>query len=221
LIRQNAKEIKKLLNYKWEYYKINKKVKKLQVIAQGYVRQMDSLYTENKILKEENIQITRKYNKQVAKTNELETMRERLEEKVSQAEVLQTYNLKAEGLQVKYGGSKQKQTDKAKRVNKIKLCFTLSENLILPTGDKKLYIRIARPDKLILTPSRGDDYSFDYQGEKLQYSIMKEIYYEGLAQDICLYWSKKSVKEEMSPGTYQVEVFEGDNVIGHTNFSLR
>lgn len=221
LIRANAKEIKNLLNFKWEYYKINKKFKKLQVVAQTYVHQMDSLYRENKALKEENVQITRKYQEQVNISKELKDVQKRLSEKVEQAEILQTYNLKAEGIQMRWGGSKQKETDKAKRVDKIKICFTLGENTIVPDGDKALYIRIARPDKLILTPSRGDDYSFMYQGEKLQYSIMKEVYYDGSSQDHCLYWSKKSEKEEMKEGTYHVEIFEGDNVIGATKFILR
>ncbi len=221
VIRANAKEIKNLLNYKWEYYKINKKFKKLQEVAQTYVHQMDSLYRENKALKEENVQIKRKYQEQVDITQELVDVQKRLSEKVEEAEILQTYNLKAEGLQMRWGGSKQKETDRAKRVDKIRICFTLGENSIVPEGDKELYIRIARPDKLILTPSRGDDYSFMYQGEKLQYSIMKEVYYDGTAQDFCLYWSKKSDKEEMSEGTYYVEVFEGDHVIGATKLTLR
>ncbi|MDZ7742691.1 MAG: hypothetical protein U5Q03_13310 [Bacteroidota bacterium] len=50
---------------------------------------------------------------------------------------------------------------------------------------------------------------------------MKEVYYDGTAQDFCLYWSKKSEKEEMSEGTYYVEVFEGDYVIGATKLTLR
>lgn len=220
IIRERAEEIKDLLNYKWEYYKINKKLGKLQEIAQGYVRQMDSLYRENKDLKEENVQIKKQYQKQIAKTDELQRVQERLTEKVLEAEVLQTYNLEAEPIQLRWGGSKEKATDKAKRVDKIKICFTLSENRIIPEGTKNLYIRIARPDKLILTPSRGDTYSFEYQGEKIQYSIAKEVNYTGEAQDLCLYWRKMN-EEDMMEGTYHVEVFEGDNVIGHATFSLR
>ena len=57
VIQANADEIKKMLNYKWDYYKIKKKMSKLQVIAQGYVRQMDSVVTINKDLTGENFQI--------------------------------------------------------------------------------------------------------------------------------------------------------------------
>lgn len=220
IITQRAEEIRDLLNYKWEYYKINKKLERLQGIAQGYVRQMDSLYKENKNLKEENVQIKKQYQDQIAKTDELQKQQEKLTEKVLQAEILQTYNLTAEPIQMRWGGSKEKVTDKAKRVDKIKICFTLSENPILPEGTKELYVRIAQPDKLILTPSRGDNYSFMYNGEKIQYSIMKEVEYTGNAIDLCLYWRKVNEDQEMMEGTYHVEIFHQDNVIGSTTFTL-
>ena len=57
IIQANAAEIKQLLNYKWDYYKVNKKLGQLREITQGYVQQMDSLYTVNRELKEENEKI--------------------------------------------------------------------------------------------------------------------------------------------------------------------
>lgn len=219
IIQENANEIKKLLDTKWRYYKVKKKLARLQKIAQGYVHQMDSLYTENKVLKDKNIKITKDYNLELKKNIELTKIKKALNEKVNTASVLKTYNLKAEAIQLRWGGQKTKVVDKAKKVDKIKICFTLSENTIIPAGQKEVYIRIAKPDKLILTPSRRDSYSFIYKGEQLQYSIKKEIDYQNEAQDLCLYWTNKS-SEEMIEGTYHVEIFVDDNVIGHTKFIL-
>jgi len=50
VIQANAVEIRNLLGTKWEYQKVSKKLARLQIIAQGYVRQMDSLYTVNQEL---------------------------------------------------------------------------------------------------------------------------------------------------------------------------
>lgn len=220
IIQEDAKEIKKLLDTKWRYYKIKKKLARLQNIAQGYVHQMDSLYTVNKVLKNENIKITQNYNSEVKKNVELTKIKDALNEKVNTASVLKTYNLKAEAIQLRWGGQKTKVVDKAKKVDKIKICFTLSENTIILAGQKEVYIRIAKPDKLILTPSRRDSYSFIYKGEQLQYSIKKEVDYQNEAQNLTLYWTNKST-EDMIEGTYHVEIFIGDNVIGHTKFTLR
>ena len=220
IIQEDAKEIKKLLDTKWRYYKVKKKLARLQKIAQGYVHQMDSLYTENKLLKTENIKITENYNSEVKKNIELTKIKEALNEKVNTASILKTYNLKAEAIQLRWGGQKTKVVTKARKVDKIKISFTLSENTIIPAGTKEIYIRIAKPDKLILTPSRRDSYSFMHKGEQLQYSIKKEIDYQNEAQNLTLYWTNKST-EDMIEGTYHVEIYIGDNVIGHTKFTLK
>jgi len=61
IIQANAKEIKQLLNYKWEYFQIKKKLDRLRMVAQGYVYQLDSMYTVNQELREENIRIRESY----------------------------------------------------------------------------------------------------------------------------------------------------------------
>ncbi|MBE9480105.1 MAG: hypothetical protein IMY69_00250 [Bacteroidetes bacterium] len=219
IIQANAREIKKLLNTQWEYYKVKKKLRLLQKVAQGYVHQMDSLYRLNKELTNENIKIKREYQLELKKNVELTKVTGELTEKVEEASVLKTYKVTANAIRSRSGG-KESITDKARRVNKIKTCFTLSENAIIPAGNKEIYVRIARPDNKILTKGRGDEYSFIYQGEKLQYSIKKSIDYQNKSMDICLYWTKRQT-QEMTTGLYKVEIFEGDNVIGHAKFSLR
>ncbi len=219
IIQENAKEIKKLLNTKWEYYKIKKKLARLQVISQGYIRQMDSLYTVNHQLTEENFKIKEEIKAEKRKNKELEKLKEHLNSKVKEAEVLSTYNYNVGGIHVA-GGRREKRTDKIRRLDKIKVCFTIGKNSVVKPGTKTLYIRIARPDKKILAKGRTDEYSFMYRGEKLQYSIMKQIDYQNEPMDICVYWNRRKT-QEMMPGLYHVDIFEGDNTIGHATFTLR
>jgi hypothetical protein len=220
IIQANAQEIRKLLDTQWEYYKVKRKLELLQKVSQGYVRQMDSLYTVNKVLTEENIVIrqglqeAREENEMIAQDNE------QLNEKVGQASILQVYNLSAMGVRDR-GSGKEKDTDKASRVDKIKVCFTIGENKIIESGTKDIYVRIARPDKLILTKDRSDTYTFDYKGEKIQYSTKKLIDYQNLSMNMCLYWEKSYKEKEIMTGTYHVEVFYGEEVIGHTQFILK
>ena len=214
IIQANAVEIRKLLDTQWEYYKIKKKLALLQKVSQGYVRQMDSLYTVNAALTEEkDLQNARRENEEISKD------REQLSDKVMQASILQTYNLVAMG--VRERGSKEKETDKASRLDKIKTCFTIGENKILEPGMRDIYIRIAQPDKLILTKDRSDEYTFMYKGNKIQYTVKETIDYQGNSMDLCLYWAKTSSAKEMQKGAYHVEIFCQDEVIGHTMFTLR
>ncbi len=57
VIQANATEIRRLLDTEWEYYKVKKKLGQLQLVAQGYVMQIDSLYRVNASLSEENVAI--------------------------------------------------------------------------------------------------------------------------------------------------------------------
>lgn len=219
VIQANAVEIKKMLNYKWEYYKIKKKMSRLQVVAQGYVRQMDSIVTINRDLTEENIQIKEEMKIEKRKNRQLEQKAETLTGIVDEASVLSVYNLKASGAHLK-GSGKEIDSDKVRRVDLVRVCFTLGENTIIEPGTKKIYVRIAQPNNEILSKGRGSEYTFNYNDEMIQYSIMEEVVYENNAIDMCLRWNKRGT-QDLEPGLYHVDVFEGNNTIGHTVFTLR
>ncbi|MGV8112182.1 hypothetical protein SDC9_24895 [bioreactor metagenome] len=219
IIQANAIEIRKLLDTQYEFYKVKKKLDRLRSISQGYLKQIDSLYTVNQELKAENEQIRSSYQMEQQKSSSLLKDKEALTEKVTMAAVLKAYKITASG--VRGSGDKERITDKAKRVEKVKVCFTLGENPLLSAGAKDIYIRIARPDKIILARGRGDDYSFSYKGEILQYTMRETVNYQNQAMDICTYWINRSAKENLPEGVYVVSVYTGDFEIGQTSFELK
>lgn len=219
IIQANALEIRKLLDTQYEFYKVKKKLDKLRSISQGYLKQIDSLYTVNHELREENQEIRSSYQKEQQKTSTLQKDKEALTEKVTSAAVLKAYKITASG--VRGNGDKEKNMDKARRVEKIKVCYTLGENPLLSAGAKKIYIRISRPDKMILSQGLGDDYSFSYKGEILQYTMRSTVNYQNKAMDVCEYWINRSTKENLPEGVYIVTVYADDFEIGQTSFELR
>lgn len=221
IILANAKEIQKLLDTQWEYYKVKKKLNLLRKITQGYVYQVDSLFRVNQELKDENIEIKRVYRKEQRKNTELTKEKELLEEKVDQASVLKAYNIEAYGIRTRGFNDKEVVTDKARRVEEVNVCFTLAENPIIPSGKKNIYVRIARPDNVIVSRSKDIIYTFEYNGEKIQYSMMKEIEYNNKAMDLCLSWTKQDPKTPAMVGIYNVAIFADGQEIGQTQFELR
>ncbi|MBN2615727.1 MAG: hypothetical protein JXR71_08545 [Bacteroidales bacterium] len=219
VIQANATEIKKLMATRWEYFKVRKKLHNLQLIEQGFVRQMDSLYRVNKALKVENNMIKEQVQTEKAKNVKLSQEKQELAGKVETASIIPVYNLTAEGVHVT-GTGRERKTDKVKRINKIKVCFTAGANKITQPGVKDFYVRIAQPDKKILTIDNGDEYSFEFQGNKLQYSIMKEVDYQNQSVDICVYWSKSQAKE-LPKGLYHVDIYANNHNIATTSFTLK
>jgi len=218
LIAAKADEIQQLIASQADYGRIKKKLEYLRGITQGYVSQIDSLYKINKNLKDENVQIKDKYEKEQSKTSELSKDKENLSAKVNLASTLKAYNIKGIPVKMKSGGKKEDVEDKAKRTERIKVSFTLSENLIAPSGTKTIYVRIARPDDKILCVTADESNAFDYNGEKIQYSIKQDIDYQNKAQDITMYWDKT---DEFIEGTYVVSVFADGILIGESQFSLK
>ena len=67
------------------------------------------------------------------------------------------------------------------------------------TGERTLYIRIAKPDNDILTKNPSN--TFPYENRSLVYSIKKYIEYTGEEQNVTVYWD---VEEYLPAGTYHV-----------------
>jgi cell division protein FtsB len=219
IIMTHAKEIKDLLNYKWEYRKVKKKLDKLRVVARTYVNQMDSLYTVNNELVEENKVIKEKYHHEKAINKNLKKETAELNIKIEEASVLKAYNITAQAIYVKKTG-KEKVVTKARRTKAIEVCFTLSKNVVIEPGQKDVYIRIARPDNKILTPGVAEEYIFEYNGENIQYSIYEKVAYDNEARPLCLRWIKKYEDIEMLKGVYSVTVFAEGEEIGSTSIEL-
>ncbi len=220
IIVANAKEIQELLNYKWEYGKVNKKLELLRKISQGYVHQLDSLFTVNRELKEENEKIRQQYDQEQDRTRTLSKDKEKLIEKMTQATVLKAYSISAIGIRLT-GSGKEKETDKAGKIERVKVCFTLGENKLAEPGKKTIYIRILRPDNIVVTQKVDGDYTFQYQGQTMEYTSKQELDYQNKDTSTCIYWTKKSKEEPAMVGTYNVFIYADGFEIGTSNFILR
>jgi len=220
IINANALEIKKLISKNADYNRIKRKLAYLRSITQSYVDQIDSLFTVNAKLKEEVTTYKTNYTSEKAKSTTLTEEKEHLTEIINTAaSVIQAYNV--EGLTYHLKGKKMKEVEtvKARRVDRVKICFSLGANLVAKPGPKTVYIRISRPDKLIIAKGRGDAYSFNANGAKLQYSLKKEIDYQNKAMDICSQWDKRTESAAMT-GKYDITIWLDGVQIGSSSFTL-
>jgi uncharacterized protein YoxC len=219
LIQVNALEIKKLLDTEWEYNKIRKKFEMLQKVAQGYVRQMDSLYTVNRELTAENDRIRQEVKTEQNRNQTLIKDKEELKEKMNQAAYIKAYDVTARAYKLKSGKTKEELTDKASRTQRIRVCFTIGENPLVASGKKIIYVRIQRPDNVVVIKSKYD--TFVFNGQTLPYSLREDIAYQGKAMNVCVDWTKKDDDQPAMKGKYIVTVFGDDKEIGAGSFDLK
>jgi hypothetical protein len=218
IIQANAIEIRKLLDTEWEYNKIRKKLAFLQQVAQGYVHQIDSLYTVNRELQAENEKIRQDFKVEQNRTQTLIKDKEQLSIKINEAAFIKAYNVTATPLKVK-GGDKEQPTDKASRTDRVKVCFTLGENPLVKPGKRSVYIRIVRPDNIVVIKSKYD--TFVFNGQTIPFSIREDIEYQGKAMNLCVKWNKKDTDKAAMKGKYTITVFTDDKEIGTGSFELK
>lgn len=216
IISANRKEIEQLIAMKADYKKIRKKLDLLRKITQDYVARIDSLVVENQNLTAENTQLTEKVTKFQRQNTKLEAENQQI---LSVASALKVYGLQIQTVSVS-GKGKEKPTDNAKKVKRINMTFTLSENKIVKAGTKAVYARISRPDGEVMVPGTDDLYSFEFKGEKLQYTMKEEVDYRNEAVEVKMVWDRKDAAPAMV-GTYEVMIYMEGAEIGRGAFTIR
>lgn len=203
LLSINASNVQLIRKYRSE-------IGTMRDIMKSYIVQIDSLNTRNKLLVAENVQIRQEISK-VQNTNiELEKVKEELSSKVEVASVIQAKNIVAAAL-----NKKRKETNRLNLMENLRVCFTLRENPIAQAGQKEVFMRVIRPDSLVITSS--PDNLFDYRGNKLIYSANRSGDYMNQDLEMCIFLANTG---DFIPGNYSVELFLENNIIGRTTFML-
>jgi hypothetical protein len=199
----NASNVRLIKSYKNE-------ITTMREIMKSYIVQIDSLNTRNKMLTSENTEIKQQIT-QVRNTNtELSKVKEELSTKVEVASVIQAKNIAAVSL-----NKKRKETTRIGNLDKLRICFTLRENPLAKAGQKDVYMRVIRPDSLVVTSS--PDNLFDYKGNKIIYSATRQVDYMNQDIEVCIFMDNKG---DFIIGNYSVELYLDNNIIGRTNFML-
>lgn len=197
----------KLAWYKGQLKALNAKFESMQA-------KYDSLNTEHSSLQGKYGSLEGEYTKQTGLNQELTSENMNLANKVAMGSVLTAYKIAVEGVR----GKKEKVNNKANRIEKLRICFTLSENPITKPGSKTIYVRIVGPDGKVLTKGHGEE--FEFEGGSMTYSMSKDIQYANKQiEDLCLYYPAPAT--EFQAGKNTVEIYVDKALIGTAAVDLR
>lgn len=198
-------DVAELKRYKNDYFKLK--------------REMESLMAENKMLKQENAVLigerdstmnaldeTRRFNDTLINQNA------NLSQTVDKGSKLVILNLKAEPYKERNSG-KLVATEKARRVDLLKISFTIAANEIAQAGNKTYYIQIIDSRNNVLGEKKTETFG-DYS---LTYSFITNAIYENKTMNIDETLSGK----DFASGTYYVNVFDRDKLVANSSFSLK
>ncbi|CAC9975233.1 hypothetical protein DBB36_03210 [Flavobacterium sp. WLB] len=194
-------------------------VSKYRSQVQAMQGKMKTLVAENDELKKQNGVLTvqrdstitvlgesKKYNEVLVGQNE------ELAKTVERGSKLSITNTKTAAYKLRSSG-KQIETDKASRADVLKISFTIAENQIAKSGDKTYYVQVIDAKNNVL----GEKKTESFGDNSLTYSFKTTVKYENKTVNV----TEDLPGKDFAKGTYFINVFDNDELVSKTSFSLR
>ncbi len=204
LLRLRMSDAEKIRKYEKELGTIRK-------VLRSYIVQIDSLNTRNQILTAENIQLRTRASEVENKNVQLSQEKEQLETITAEAKSLIAANINPVPL-----NQRSKENDKVRKVEKIRVDFTVRKNSVAEAGPKMIYLRIVRPDEVTLSSEQAG--TIVVEGTEIPYSAQREIIYENEDIPVSIFWDNTG---DLIAGNYQVDLYAEGRLIGESEFILK
>jgi hypothetical protein len=208
---------KKVKNRDYDITKLRSEAETLRSIMKDYIHQIDSLNQANQRLTIERDNEATRANQ--AETNLKDTQGElnTTKEMVKQGSVLNAGEFVNTGIFERNTG-KQVETDRASKVEMIKSCFKIRKNTIAKPGNKTLFVSITGPDGAVLSGKGSGKTSIG--GSDINYSVSREVDYQGNDVDVCVYYTANA-GYEFKKGNYKLNIYESGALIGTSTVALK
>ena len=145
------------------------------------------------------------------KTDTLVKANKKLATKLTSASKLYYYNLQTSSLKIKSSG-KSIETDKARRVDLLKISFMIAENEFAKPAKKDIYIQIIDTKNNVIGTKKTEKFGKDI----LTYSAYSNVKYESKTTRI----EQEIPVTNLEEGTYFVNVFDKSKLVLKTSFVL-
>ncbi len=139
---------------------------------------------------------------------------DKLEERVALGSALVANKLRAIGV-IERSSGKLVENQRARRVDKVRACFTVPQNRLAEAGDRELFVQVIDPSDNVL----GDNTKVVFDNGELIYSAISKFYYDTTALDICE--NIEPSGEKFEAGLYKVYVYDGPKLLTQTSFTMK
>jgi hypothetical protein len=194
----------------WRY---KKKFMALQDEMTVLMTENDKLKVENSLLASTLDSTTVQLAERTVFTDSLLVQNTQLAEVVENATVLQTTDLKGFGV-IERSSGKLIPTERARRSDKIRVCYTVAKNRLVGSGDKELYVQVLDPKNNVL----GSNEQIQFGDTFLNYSLISKFNYENRNLNICEFVAPN---DDFEKGRYIVNVFNNKELVSSSEFTLR
>ena len=197
---------------KEELAEAKRQIASLNTDIESYKQQVETLKIEKTQLTQEKQAVTNQRDKVIKAYDSVKTVVKQKEDVIDIGSTLHASNFNIYGVNEKKNG-KEKETETAKRVSKLRIYFDIDENLIAKSGEKQLYVCITGPDgKPLAVEALGSGTFNTRDGAEKTFTQMIGINYtQGKRQTVSFDWKQGT---SFSTGDYKIEVYNNGFKIG-------
>ena len=184
-----------------------------------YTAQIDSLTVANAQLTENNRVVTQQRDAVQKNYDSANQVIVQKNDVIDVGSTLHASDFTIDGIKDKKSG-KEKVTSNAKRVDKLKMTFTVDENRITQCGTKDIYVCITAPDyPPDYVDALGSGTFTTRDGVSKPYTKKIQInYVQGQKQAVNVEWSQNS---KFQTGAYKIEIYNNGFKIGEGTCTLK
>ncbi|WP_445385152.1 hypothetical protein ACT6NV_14500 [Robiginitalea sp. IMCC44478] len=183
---------------------------------EALLKQVDSLKESNSLIAMQRDSTFAELEKQTVFNDSLVVQNTQLADAVERGSALNLTKFTVDAVRERSSG-KLVSTSRAGRTDKLKVCFTVADNVIAEAGDREFYIEVLDPQGNVM--GGGATKSME-EGATVSYTKGTNFYYENATLDVCDYISNYS--GEFQKGNYMVNVYDdGLKLLGTSKFELK
>ena len=194
--------------------KFRLQIKRLEREKDRLFSTVDSLSKQNKRLTTVVDSTTNALQKRNVYADSLVQENSLLTDKINEGARLQVGKLVGEGINVKSSG-KLMNTQRHRRTDKFRACFSLTKNSIAEPGNRVILIQIINPKNNII----GKREMKNFGDKTIIFSDETTVFYENDNLDICNLVDAN--KEDIIPGNYIVNIFSEAELLSTSTFKLK
>ncbi|NJB69665.1 hypothetical protein GGR42_000127 [Saonia flava] len=193
-----------------------RQVNVLKAEREQLLRQVDSLTQSNSLLAMQRDSTYVELEKQTVFNDSLVVQNTQLADAVERGSALNLTKINVDAVRERNNG-KLVSTSRAKSTDKVKVCFTIANNVIAEAGDREFLIEILDPQGNVIGSglSKTND-----AGASINYSKGTGFYYENSTLDVCDFVDKPA--SDFQKGNYMANVYDDNlKLLGTSNFTLK
>ena len=180
-------------------------------------RENVTLATNVKVLDEENSGLKTERQKLADSVTTVVSKNEELATKVTRAAALKAQNVKVFSVNAK-GKVKEDDSYKAKRLDKIKLVYTLLDNPLTKEEPKDVFVRVLDPSGAVVSDMANGSGTFNVDGNETIYTTKQTVNYTNKGKNVELLYTRGI---PYKAGKYTVELYSEGFRIGQGEFAIR